>query len=437
MDIVSSFSDLLQVFAMTMTPATHKNLRELTVGWVFAPRRTITGMLRAGGVERHHSAFHRIFSNAKWSIDTAGLAVYDLIRKLLPQVVVFLAGDDTLLNRRGLKMFGTGMHRDPLLSSRGFTVVRWGHCWVVLCVVIESPRTPGRYFALPILARLYLNKKSSEKWGRVYRTKPELMLEMLKLVHAHDPEQSLHFLGDSAFTSSSMLKKMPEAIAVTGRILGNSRIHAPAPERQPGQRGRTRVRGERLDTPEEMLDAKGLRRVGLKLYESTEYKVRLAEQEGFLFNAPQRPIKVVAIEHLRGGRGREVFYSTETNAEAEQILQWFSWRWPIEVTFHDSKQHLGLGEAENRKTKAVRRTVPTGLLMYSLVVLWHECIRQKPAPRLRKWAGKDHASFAEMLGALRTDSLAEFKRKHLSTPDVPAAVHKFLKPLEYLIALAA
>ena len=234
-----------------------------------------------------------------------------------------------------------------------------------------------------------------------------------------------------------MLKKMPEAIAVTGRILGNSRIHAPAPERQPGQRGRTRVRGERLDTPEEMLDAKGLRPVGLKLYESTEYKVRLAEQEGFLFNAPQRPIKVVAIEHLRGGRGREVFYSTETNAEAEQILQWFSWRWPIEVTFHDSKQHLGLGEAENRKTKAVRRTVPTGLLMYSLVVLWHECIRQKPAPRLRKWAGKDHASFAEMLGALRTDSLAEFKRKHLSTPDVPAAVHKFLKPLEYLIALAA
>jgi len=96
-----------------------------------------------------------------------------------------------------------------------------------------------------------------------------------------------------------------------------------------------------------------------------------------------------------------------------------------------------LGEAENRKTKSVRRTVPTGLLMYSLVALWHECVRKKPAPRLRKWAGKDHASFAEMLGALRIDSLAEFKRKHLSTPGVPAGIHKFLKPLEYLIALAA
>ena len=52
----------------------------------------------------------------------------------------------------------------------------------------------------------------------------------------------------------------------------------------------------------------------LKLYDNTEYKVRLAEQTGFLFNAPKRAVKVVAIEHQRGGRGREVFYSTEVDA---------------------------------------------------------------------------------------------------------------------------
>ena len=178
-------------------------------------------------------------------------------------------------------------------------------------------------------------------------------------------EQPLHFPGDSAFTSSSMLKKMPPEIAVTGRMGANSRIHAPAPPRTAG-RGRPRVRGERLDTPDEMLDARGLQRVDLKLYDNTQYKVRLAEQEGDLYNAPKRAVKVVAIEHQRGGRGREVFDSTQTDAAATMILLWFSWRWPIEVTFHDSKQHLGLGEAENRKTKAVRRTVPTGLLMYEV-----------------------------------------------------------------------
>ncbi len=61
----------------------------------------------------------------------------------------------------------------------------------------------------------------------------------------------------------------------------------------------------------------------------------------------------------------------------------------------------------------------------------------KPCFQLNGGAGKGHASFAEMLAALRIDSLAEFKRKHLSIPGVPAGIHKLLKPLEYLIALAA
>lgn len=436
MDVCNSFVTLLQVFSCTMTAPTHENFVQLVSGWIFAPRRTIIGMVRASGSEKHHAAFHRIFASAKWSVDVAGLAVYDLIRRFLPQDTVFLAGDDTLLARRGLKIFGTGMHRDPMLSSRSFTVVRWGHCWVVLCVIIESPRTEGRYFALPVLARLALSKSSAKKWNRQYRTKPELMLEMLKRIQAHDPDQHLHFLGDSAYTSASMLAKLPDRIDVTGRILCSSRIHAPAPAAPSGKRGRPRVRGERLPSPAEMLDAKGLRRVQLDLYENTTYQMRLAEQTGFLYKAPGREVKVVAVEHLRGGRGREVFYSTVTTAKSEQILRWFSWRWPIEVTNHDTKQHLGLGEAENRKVQSVRRTVPTGLLLYSLVVLWHECIRDKPATTLRNWAGKEHASFAEMVASLRMDSLAETKRKHLSTPGIPRAVHKILKPLEYLLALA-
>ena len=436
MDVCSSFVQLLQVFSVTMTTPTHNNFIQLVSGWIFAPRRTIIGMVRASGSERHHSAFHRLFASAKWSIDTVGLAVYDLIRKLVPQENVFLAGDDTLLARRGLKIFGTGMHRDPMLSSRGFTVVRWGHCWVVLCVIIESPRTKGRYFALPVLARLALSKSAAEKWSRQYQTKPELMLEMLTKLHRHDPDQSLHFLGDLAYTSASMPSRISKQIEVTGRILCNSRIHKPAPTDPTGKRGRPRVRGERLPSPTELLDEKGLRRVELQLYQNTTYKMRVSEQTGCLYKAPQREVKVVAVEHLRGGRGREVFYSTVSSASSEQILRWFSWRWPIEVTNHDTKQHLGLGEAENRQVKAVRRTVPMGLLLYSLMVLWHECIRTAPAKTLRQWSGKEHASFAEMVAALRMDSLAETKKKHLSIPGIPRAVHKILRPLEYLLALA-
>ena len=185
MELVNSFHCLLQVFALAMTEPTAATFRELAIGWVFAPRRTVLGIVRGSGTTRHHAAFHRVFATGKWSIDRVGLAVFDLTLRLAPQETAFLAGDDTLLSRCGLKIFGVGMHRDPCLSSRRHTVTRWGHCWVVLSIVIESPRTPGRYLALPILMRLYLNTKTASKWNRKYRSKTDLMIEMLECLEKH------------------------------------------------------------------------------------------------------------------------------------------------------------------------------------------------------------------------------------------------------------
>ena len=435
MELVNSFHGLLQVFALAMTEPTSMTFRALIIGWVFAPRRTVLGIVRCSGTTRHHAAFHRAFATAKWSVDQVGLAIFDLTLRLAPQETAFLAGDDTLLSRCGLKIFGVGMHRDPCLSSRSHTVTRWGHCWVVLSIVIESPRTPGRYFALPVLMRLYLNKKAAAKWNRKYRSKTDLMIEMLECLDKHAGAKNLHFLGDSAFTAPAVLARIPRRIDVTGRADIKARLHARAPDYQ--GRGRPRVRGERLPSPCEMLNAKGLRRLLLSLYQGRPYHVRLDAAEGRFYRTSDRPVKVVAVEHLRGGRGREVFYSTRTDAEAEQIMQWFSRRWSIEVTFHECKQHLGVDEPENRTREAVRRTAPTGFLLYSLITLWHECLRSEPATPLRSYRGKSRASFADMLAALRSDSLREFEQNHLSTPEIPPAVRKILQRLEHVIQLAA
>ncbi len=363
MDIATSFLPLLQVFAAEMTQPTFQTFTTLITGWLFAPRRTVMGMLRASGRDRHHAAFHRLFSATRWSIDRVGLAVFD--RLTAGCELVFLAGDDTLLPRTGLKMFGTGMHRDPMLSSRGHNVTRWGHCWVVLCVVIESRWCRRRRFALPVLCRLYLNKDSAKKWNRSYRKKTDLMREMLQLLdrHAVKSGKRLHFLGDSAYTAPAVLNQIPPRIAVTGRVVANVRLNEAPPVSKPGQVGRPRKRGRRLPNPKDMLEAKGLPRRTWTFYDHSEYHIRLAEQTCRFYKAPDRDVKVIATEHLRGGRGVEVFYTTETQADAKTALTWFSWRWPIEVTFHDTKQHLGIEEPQNRTTRAVRRTVPTGWLL--------------------------------------------------------------------------
>lgn len=437
MNLITSFTVLLQGFACTMTRPTLVTLEQLLTGWVFAPKRTLLEIVRAGAAGRHHAAFHRLFASASWSIEMAGMAVFDVIMRLVDPATVFLAVDDTLVPRRGLKVFGTGMHRDPILSSRGHTVTRWGNCWVVLAVVIESPRCPGKYFALPVLARLYLDKKSAAKWRRVYRSKTDLMIEMLHTIRRGALDRRLHLLGDSAYTAPAVLARIPKDVAVTGRVVLDVRLNEPAPARLPGTVGRPRRRGCPLPNPAQMLDEKRLARTKLKLYGGPAYRFRWAVAVACFYKCPERVVRVVAIEHLRGGRGREVFYSTETDASVEAILRRYSWRWPEEVTFHDAKQHLGIGEPQNRRPAAVERTAAMGLLLYSLIVLWHEAVRPEPAPAVRLWRGKRGVSFADMLAALRQDSLEQTWEKHLSTLDVSPGVRKLIKPLQNLLALAA
>lgn len=47
MHLAPSFLDLLQPLAAAMTTSSFNNLTTLVTGWVFAPRRTVTGMIVA------------------------------------------------------------------------------------------------------------------------------------------------------------------------------------------------------------------------------------------------------------------------------------------------------------------------------------------------------------------------------------------------------
>jgi hypothetical protein len=436
MNIATSFMPLLQVFTAVMTEPTSESFRQLIAGWLFAPRRTILGALRAVDPTKHHSAYHRIFASATWSIDQVGLALFDLTARILPQDVYHLVGDDTLVPKFGLKVYGAGMHRDACNSSRGHVSFRWGHCWVVLCVLVPSRRDPNRRFAIPILMRLYLNQKTNNKLRRKHRKKTELMLTMIQALAQHAGDKNLHFLGDSAYTSSRMLKRIPDSVHVTGRIGTDSRLCEPPPSRT-GKRGRPSRRGKRLPKPIEMLAVKGLRRIQLKLYQNTTYKVRITSVVCRLYLAPDREVKIVAIEHLTGGRGIEVFYSTDVSLSEEAILERYSHRWPVETTFQDTKGHLGLGEPQNRTRLAVRRTTPAMFYLYGLIVLWNEHVREQPVEFVRMWSGKRSASFADMLATLRRDSLDETRKKIFGTAEIPKGVQKILRPLEQLLLLAA
>ncbi len=152
--------------------------------------------------------------------------------------------------------------------------------------------------------------------------------------------------------------------------------------------------------------------------------------------APNCPLRVVAVEALRGGRGQEAFYSTCHDASAEEVIAWYAQRWSIEVTFHDSKQHLGFEQPQGWSRKAVERTAPLAMLLYSLIVLWFA----KQGHRLYKpldcpwYTTKSEPSFADMLATLRRQSM---RQKVLSLALRGPGSRKVKLLLENAVALAA
>ena len=91
MSLVPSFVDLLQPLSCVMTAPSFQSFLTLITGWVFARRCTVTGMIVAAGAaedHKHHSAYHRLFAAARWSLDELGLAVFALILPLVPGMVL-------------------------------------------------------------------------------------------------------------------------------------------------------------------------------------------------------------------------------------------------------------------------------------------------------------------------------------------------------------
>jgi hypothetical protein len=70
----------------------------------------------------------------------------------------------TLCRKRGLTVYGTGMHHDPLISSRAKPLTSWGHDWVVVTLIVRHPWwAPAKVWSLGIAFRLYRNRQGVTK----------------------------------------------------------------------------------------------------------------------------------------------------------------------------------------------------------------------------------------------------------------------------------
>ena len=116
------------------------------------------------------------------------------------------------------------------------------------------------------------------------------------------------------------------------------------------------------------------------------------------------PVMVVLVRDPSGQWRDEALVATDPTASAEFVIQGYCRRWSVELSFFDSKQHLGLHDPQVRSERSVERAHPMAWFLSSLTILWYCLDGHKGAHvhRDRPWyKNKVTPTFTDMLGALR------------------------------------
>jgi len=428
MQLTSTFHSLLHRFRSVFTAPTFATFLSIATGWCLSHRhRYVTEMIQSAGAAHlgHHSRYHRFFGNAAWSIeDLFESLAREAIATFSPEGLIELGIDDSLCRKRGLTILGTGMHHDPLLSSRKRVQVSWGHDWVILSLLIANPPwSPTKVWALPVGMRLYRNRqgltkgKKGQPQGKKakkqsldpnHRTRPELAVELIAWFAGLFPHRQMVVSGDSAYGGKSVCRHLPGNVDLISRAASNAALYEPAPPRSPEQRGPSRKKGARLPGMAEWADdpAEPWEEIEFDQY-GLHAKLKVKAIRALYYKAGKdRLLTILLVRDREGGRPDQMFYSTRTDWDARAILSHYAARWSVEVMHFNAKQMMGLEDPSNRTPLAVERTAPVGLMLYGLTLVWfHQEGHGSVSFPDRPWyPGKQEPSYADILTTLRRES---------------------------------
>jgi hypothetical protein len=198
MIVLTEALPLLAEIAPVFTQPTYRRFVFLMLAAILTTgRRTVANVVRTlrALAPGHRTSYQRVLSQARWSgLHLACALTRFLLHRVVRTQVITLVGDDTVDGHKGKKVFGKGRHRDPVRSTHSYTAWRYGHKWVVLCVLVRFPRAT-RPWALPILVDLYLSPEWNRRHHRRHRTPRSVDVPLAPVVAPLVPRKELCFCG--------------------------------------------------------------------------------------------------------------------------------------------------------------------------------------------------------------------------------------------------
>lgn len=399
----------------------------LVNGAILAPgKRTVSAALRVMGLSEapNYQTYHRVLNRAVWSSRKASFVLLrHLVAVFVPSGPIIIGLDDTIERRWGKRIEARGIYRDPVRSSESHFVKASGLRWLSMMVLVPIPWAQ-RTWALPFFTVLAPSKRYHQAQQTRHKRLTDWGRQMAKQVRRWMPNRTLVVVADSSFATFKFLwalRQIPQAVYVVTRLRLDAELFQPAPPRRPRQKGRPRKVGQRLPALNRVLSAPDTTWQTLVMtdwYGHGDYPLQVTSSTALWYKSghPAVPIRWVLIRDPSGAFAPQALLSTDVWATPTEILQWFRQRWQVEVTFEEARSHLGVETQRQWSPKAILRTTPALLALFSIVtVLAHEYQHKRPFVMPHSaWYRKPLPTFADALALVR-QKLWQFQTFQTST----------------------
>jgi hypothetical protein len=432
LDLPAEILNILALFSPLFSQPVYKNAVQLFLGHILCKdRRTIADILRCLHLKnlKNFSKFHWVLSGAKWSALQAAKILFITLVKLVPlDRDIILVFDSTLERRKGPKIQSLGRQRDAVRSSKDKKVLTIGLNWLVCALNIQIPFTKG-FWALPFLSILMPPKRplSSSKnqrdlhKKRRYKTIPAWSCQVIHLLYRWvRSTRKITIVADSAFACFDILYAcLRRKINLISRLRLDARLYDFVPETITEKRGRKRVVGNVLPKLSE-LAKKGIaewQEIAVRWYGGTSKTVRIQSGKCLWYYIGFRPVPINWVLIFDASYKTPVaLFSTDMTHSPEQIIESYVRRWSLEVTFEESRRHLGVETQRQWSDKAIERTTPLILASFSIITIMGLNLSRSREEffsiQKSRWYKKNHLSFSDVLAYVK-DPIVRAKLKSL------------------------
>jgi DDE superfamily endonuclease len=450
-DLPAAIIQVLTLFSPLFSKPVYKNILFLFVGHILTKgRRTIADILRTLNLNyiKNFSKFHWILSGAKWGGLKASRLLFAAIINAFPVEEIVIPIDTHVERRKGEKIKGLGRQRDAVRSTKNKKVLTIGLLWLVASISVKVPGSLT-HWALPFFSQLIPPKrplsssrnKSDLKANKKRKTLTEWTIQLIIVIRRW-LKQSIRFVivADHAFACHAIAHACAK---MNGSLISRMRMDARIfnfPDQNKKRKGRPLLVGKRCPSFTDYLTdpATIWEKVKVNWYGGNEKELLIytGVHLWYAYGIPPLPIRWVLIKDPNNEMQAVVLFSTYTGHSAKKIIETFVLRWSIEVTFEESRRHLGIETQRQWSDKGIERTTPCIFGSFSITILMAMKIAEETRSQIpiqkTSWYNKNHITFSDVLSFVKSTIL---RRKYFSKFGFRGELGK--KDLEELIQRAA